>query len=103
MGDSNPTPLNFSRYTRGAMSQYNIPIPVSNLTRNIQKKAKEREEEKMAAGGGDIFFMRSPQDLSGFDGEIVFFEYSEEVPPVMNQVPFPVPSVDILLAVWFNY
>lgn len=40
----------------------------------------------MAAGGGDIFFMRTPQDLSGFDGEVVLFEYSEEFPPLMNQV-----------------
>lgn len=74
------------RYARGAMSQYGSPMPVSNLTRVIQKKAKEREEEKMAAGGGDIFFMRGPQDLSGFDGEIVLLEYSEEFPPLMNQV-----------------
>ncbi len=40
----------------------------------------------MAAGGGDIFFMRTPQDLSGSDGEIVLFEYSEEFPPIMNRV-----------------
>ncbi|VDD79558.1 unnamed protein product [Mesocestoides corti] len=74
------------QYTRGVMSHYGSPISVSNLTKNIQKKAKEREEEKMAAGGGDIFFMRTPQDLSGFDGELVLFEYSEEFPPLMNQI-----------------
>ncbi|KAL5968160.1 Transcription initiation factor TFIID subunit 1 [Taenia solium] len=74
------------QYTRGMMSQFSTPISVNNLTRVIQRKSKEREEEKMAAGGGDIFFMRTPQDLSGFDGEVVLFEYSEEFPPLMNQI-----------------
>ncbi|VDM36249.1 unnamed protein product [Hydatigera taeniaeformis] len=74
------------QYTRGMMSQFSTPISVNNLTRIIQRKSKEREEEKMAAGGGDIFFMRTPQDLSGFDGEVVLFEYSEEFPPLMNQI-----------------
>nr|VZI42241.1 unnamed protein product [Spirometra erinaceieuropaei] len=74
------------RYVRGTMSQYGIPVPVVNLTKNIQKKMKEREEEKAASGGGDIFFMRTPSDLTGCDGEIVLFEYSEEYPPLMMQV-----------------
>ena len=68
------------------MSQFNTPININNLMKTIQRKAKEREEEKMAAGGGDIFFMRTPQDLTGCDGEVVLFEYSEEFPPLMNQV-----------------
>lgn len=59
---------------------------MNNLTKLIQRKAKDREDEKMAAGGGDIFFMRNPQDLSGCDGDIVLFEYSEEFPPFLNQV-----------------
>uniref|UniRef100_A0A0V0J2P4 Bromo domain-containing protein n=1 Tax=Schistocephalus solidus TaxID=70667 RepID=A0A0V0J2P4_SCHSO len=74
------------RYVRGTMSQYGVPVPVVNLTKNIQKKMKEREEEKAASGGGDIFFMRTPSDLTGCDGEIVLFEYSEEYPPLMMQV-----------------
>nr|CDS28243.1 transcription initiation factor TFIID subunit 1 [Hymenolepis microstoma] len=73
-------------YTKGASSQYNVPIAVNNLTKLIQRKAKDREDEKLAAGGGDIFFMRTPQDLSGCDGDIVLFEYSEEFPPFLNQV-----------------
>ncbi|VDL96352.1 unnamed protein product [Schistocephalus solidus] len=73
------------RYVRGTMSQYGVPVPVVNLTKNIQKKMKEREEEKAASGGGDIFFMRTPSDLTGCDGEIVLFEYSEEYPPLMMQ------------------
>jgi len=40
----------------------------------------------MAYGGGEIFFMRTPQDLSGMDGEIILCEFSEENPPLMMQV-----------------
>lgn len=45
-----------------------------------------REQERQAFGGGDIFFMRTPQDLTGMDGEIFLSEYSEEHPPLINQV-----------------
>lgn len=68
------------------MSQYNVPFQVTNLARQIQRKAREREEEKAATGGGDIFFMRTPTDLSGADGDVVLFEFSEEFPPLMTQV-----------------
>ena len=30
--------------------------------------------------------MRTPQDLTGMDGELILAEYSEEFPPLMNQV-----------------
>ena len=30
--------------------------------------------------------MRTPQDLTGMDGEIFLSEYSEEHPPLINQV-----------------
>ena len=39
-----------------------------------------------SAGGGDIFFMRNPEDLSGRDGELLLFEYCEEHPPLVMQV-----------------
>lgn len=45
-----------------------------------------REQERLAFGGGDIFFMRTPQDLSGMDGELIMAEYSEEYPPLLMQV-----------------
>lgn len=30
--------------------------------------------------------MRTPQDLTGMDGELILVEYSEEYPPLLNQV-----------------
>ena len=45
-----------------------------------------REVERQAYGGGEIFFMRTMQDLSGMDGDIIIVEYSEEFPPLMMQV-----------------
>ncbi|KAH8877599.1 Transcription initiation factor TFIID subunit 1-like [Schistosoma japonicum] len=74
------------RYLRGPMSQYNLPFPVTNLTRHIHRKMREREDERAATGGGEIFFMRTPSDLSGADGEIVLFEFSEEYPPLLAQI-----------------
>jgi len=50
------------------------------------KKIQLREAERIAAGGGDIFFMRTPEDFSGKDGEIMLTEYCEEHPPLLNQV-----------------
>lgn len=78
----------FPRYLRGPMSQYNIPFPVTNLTRHVHRKMREREDERAATGGGEIFFMRTPSDLSGADGEIVLFEFSEEYPPLLAQVVY---------------
>ena len=33
-----------------------------------------------------MFFMRTPGDLTGRDGEIILAEYCEEWPPLMSQV-----------------
>lgn len=62
------------------------PHHVLPLTKHIKKKAKHRELERLAAGGGDIFFMRTPDDLTGKDGELVMIEYCEEHPPLLSQV-----------------
>ena len=48
--------------------------------------AKQRELERREAGGGDIFFMRTPDDLSGKDGDLIVLEYCEEHPPLLSQV-----------------
>ena len=45
-----------------------------------------REAERAASGGGEIFYMRNADDLTGKDGEIVLAEYSEQYPPLMMQV-----------------
>ncbi len=42
--------------------------------------------EREAAGGGEIFFMRTPEDVSGRDGELVLFEFSEEHPPLLSLI-----------------
>nr|XP_023018961.1 transcription initiation factor TFIID subunit 1-like [Leptinotarsa decemlineata] len=56
------------------------------LMGHIKKKAKEREAEKKAFGGVDVFSMRTPEDLTGRDGELILLEFCEEYPPLMNQV-----------------
>lgn len=45
-----------------------------------------REQERQASGGGDMFFMRTPQDLTGKDGDLILAEYSEEYAPLIMQV-----------------
>lgn len=73
------------RFSHGPLA---LPGPhsVSPLLKHIKKKAKQREQERIASGGGDVFFMRTPEDLTGRDGELVLIEFSEEHPPLMNQV-----------------
>jgi transcription initiation factor TFIID subunit 1 len=50
------------------------------------RSKQQREAERLASGGGDVFFMRTPEDLSGRDGEIVLVEFCEEHPPLISQV-----------------
>lgn len=45
-----------------------------------------REQERLASGGGDMFFMRTVADLSAKDGDLILAEYSEEFPPLMMQI-----------------
>ncbi|XP_064607804.1 transcription initiation factor TFIID subunit 1-like isoform X1 [Liolophura sinensis] len=73
------------KYSHGALSQAG-PHPALPLLKQIKRKAKMREQERQAYGGGDMFFMRTPQDLTAMDGELILAEYSEEYPPIMMQV-----------------
>uniref|UniRef100_A0A672JNY5 Transcription initiation factor TFIID subunit n=1 Tax=Salarias fasciatus TaxID=181472 RepID=A0A672JNY5_SALFA len=73
------------KYSFGALAQPG-PHAVQPLLKHIKKKAKMREQERQAAGGGDMFFMRTPQDLTGKDGDLILAEYSEEYPPLVMQV-----------------
>ncbi|XP_074863698.1 transcription initiation factor TFIID subunit 1 isoform X1 [Carettochelys insculpta] len=73
------------KYSFGTLSQPG-PHPVQPLLKHIKKKAKMREQERQASGGGEMFFMRTPQDLTGKDGDLILAEYSEENGPLMMQV-----------------
>ena len=59
---------------------------ILSLTRHIRITNQRREHQITAEGGGfDIFLMREIYDLSGRDGTLVLFEYSEQFPPLLNQ------------------
>ena len=73
------------RYSHGAMTGPG-PHPVLPLLKQIRRKEKLREQERLASGGGEMFFMRSPDDLTGRDGELILAEYSEQYPPLLNQI-----------------
>ncbi|VDK77693.1 unnamed protein product [Onchocerca ochengi] len=60
-------------------------VSVKTLTKLIKEKEEFREKQKAAEGGGEIFFMREVQDLSGKDSTLLLMEYSEEHPPLLNQ------------------
>ena len=73
------------RYSHGAMTGAG-PHPVLPLLKQIRRKEKLREQERLASGGGEMFFMRSPDDLTGRDGELILAEYSEQYPSLVNQI-----------------
>lgn len=72
-------------YSHGVLASTNYHS-VAPLQKHINKKAQQREAERVASGGGDIFFMRTPEDLTGRDGEVILLEYCEEHPPLLSQV-----------------
>jgi transcription initiation factor TFIID subunit 1 len=72
-------------FSHGALASANYHA-VQSLIKHINKKAQQRETERVASGGGDIFFMRTPEDLTGRDGELILIEYCEEHPPLLSQV-----------------
>lgn len=73
------------KYSHGTLAS-SSPQIVGGLLKHIKKKAKQREQERIASGGGEIFFMRTAEDLTGKDGEMILIEFCEEHPPLMNQV-----------------
>lgn len=60
-------------------------VDIKRLTKHIKIKEEQREKQRCAEGGGDIFFMRDVADLSGRDGDLMLLEYSEEHPPLLCQ------------------
>uniref|UniRef100_A0A1A7WS45 Transcription initiation factor TFIID subunit n=2 Tax=Iconisemion striatum TaxID=60296 RepID=A0A1A7WS45_9TELE len=86
-------PMKLRQFHRSTLKKYSFgmlaqpgPHAVQPLLKHIKKKAKMREQERQAAGGGDMFFMRTPQDLTGKDGDLILAEYSEEYAPLIMQV-----------------
>ena len=65
------------RFSHGPLSNIMLGHGLQSLSKHMKKRARAREAEREAAGGGDIFFMRTPEDVSGKDGELVLFEYME--------------------------
>ncbi|KAI6651645.1 Transcription initiation factor TFIID subunit 1 isoform X9 [Oopsacas minuta] len=59
---------------------------VTNLISHADDKHKDRQRERDASGGGDVFFMRSFEDLSAKDGTLILGEYCEEHPPLISMV-----------------
>lgn len=59
---------------------------MTELEKYLTLKAEERERERTLSGGGEVFFMRTPQDLSSCDGHLVLAEYSEQYPPLLSAV-----------------
>lgn len=66
--------------------EFSIYHGVESLTKHIQKQEQSREKQRIESGGGEMFFMHSAEDLSGKDAELILAEYSEEYPPLLNQV-----------------
>ncbi|CAF0887548.1 unnamed protein product [Adineta steineri] len=60
--------------------------PVQSVRKISDTRAAEREKERQAYGGGEMFYMRRLQDLSGLDSDIVLAEYSEQYPSLLNQI-----------------
>ena len=73
------------RYSYGLLSEPGLK-PVKFLTEYIELIRQEREAERQASGGGDMFYMRTADDLSGRDGDLVLAEISEQHPPLISQI-----------------
>ncbi|EGT31438.1 hypothetical protein CAEBREN_07628 [Caenorhabditis brenneri] len=58
---------------------------IQTPARHQQRVAATREAMRQAQGGGEVFYMREVQDLSGKDETLVMIEYSEEHPVMLSQ------------------
>lgn len=59
--------------------------PIQTPVKHQQRVAAMREAMRQAQGGGEVFYMRDVQDLSGKDETLVMIEYSEEHPVILSQ------------------
>lgn len=53
------------RYQHGSMAGSTNAYPLLSLVKLIKRKETQREMERIASGGGEMFFMRTPEDLTG--------------------------------------
>ncbi|KAJ8966592.1 hypothetical protein NQ314_003444 [Rhamnusium bicolor] len=81
-------PMRLTNFHRPPMKRFSHgllvepgPHGVMPLVKHIKKKAKQREAERMASGGGDVFFMRTPEDLTGRDGDIILRKAAKDCGP----------------------
>ena len=50
-----------------------------------------------------MFFMRTPEDLTGMDGDMILVEYCEEYPPILSQPGMNSRIRNYYKRVCFNY
>jgi hypothetical protein len=60
-------------------------VPIHNAVEFISEAEDRRKNQMMMDSGTEIFHMRTLRDLSARDGTLVYIEYSEEHPPLLNQ------------------
>ncbi|KAF1769961.1 hypothetical protein GCK72_001778 [Caenorhabditis remanei] len=58
---------------------------IQNPARHQQRVQAMREGMRQSQGGGEVFYMREINDLSGKDENLVMIEYSEEHPVILSQ------------------
>jgi transcription initiation factor TFIID subunit 1 len=63
---------------------------------------QERQKERLASGGGEVFFMRDVTDLTGMDGDLILAEYCEEYPPLIMAVGMNTRMINYYKRVSFN-
>jgi transcription initiation factor TFIID subunit 1 len=61
-------------------------FPLYSLTKHAKEMDNEREKERVGSGGGEVFFMRTLDDLTPCDSHLVLFEYCEEHPPLLSNI-----------------
>ncbi|CAO4362636.1 unnamed protein product [Caenorhabditis nigoni] len=60
-------------------------IQIHTPARHQQRVAAQREAMRQSHGGGEVFYMKEIQDLSGRDEKLVMIEYCEEHPVLLGQ------------------
>ena len=78
------TPMH-KRILRGLLTDREGFVEIFSLTKHIEGVANMRHLRSMSDAGFEVFPVREISDLTGKDGHLVLFEYSEEHPPLLSQ------------------